>query len=64
MPKMKSHSGAKKRFKVSGSGKLMRTKAGKNHMMLRKSSKLKRNMDGRTEVSKADQKQVRKLLGR
>ncbi|HEU5128491.1 MAG TPA: 50S ribosomal protein L35 [Glycomyces sp.] len=64
MPKMKTHSGTKKRFKVSGSGKLMRRKAGKNHLLEHKSSKLKRGKDGRTEVAKADQKQVKKLLGR
>lgn len=64
MPKMKTHSGAKKRFKVSGSGKLMRRKSGKNHLLEHKSSKLKRSKDGRTEVAGADQKQVKKLLGR
>ena len=64
MPKMKTHSGTKKRFKVTGSGKLMRRKTGKNHLMEHKSSKLKRGKDGRTEVSRADKKQVKKLLGR
>jgi large subunit ribosomal protein L35 len=64
MPKMKTHSGAKKRFKVSGSGKLMRRKTGKNHLLEHKTSKLKRGKDGRTEVAKADQRQVKKLLGR
>jgi large subunit ribosomal protein L35 len=64
MPKMKTHSGAKKRFKVTGSGKLMRRKAGKNHLLEHKSSKLKRGKDGRTQVAPADVKQVNKLLGR
>ncbi|THV41759.1 50S ribosomal protein L35 [Glycomyces buryatensis] len=64
MPKMKTHSGTKKRFKVTGSGKLMRRKAGKNHLMEHKSARSKRDKDGRTEVAKADQKQVKKLLGR
>jgi large subunit ribosomal protein L35 len=64
MPKMKTHSGAKKRFKVTGSGKLMRRKAGKNHLLEHKSAKLKRGKDGRTQVSPADVKQVNKLLGR
>ncbi|MCH7230220.1 50S ribosomal protein L35 [Glycomyces sp. L485] len=64
MPKMKTHSGAKKRFKVTGSGKLMRRKAGKNHLMEHKSARFKRDQEGRTEVAKADQKQVKKLLGR
>lgn len=63
MPKMKTHSGAKKRFKVSGSGKLMRRSAGKNHLMEHKSGRFKRKAQGRTELAPADQKQVRKLLG-
>ncbi|HEX2143631.1 MAG TPA: 50S ribosomal protein L35 [Glycomyces sp.] len=64
MPKMKTHSGAKKRFKVTGSGKLMRRKAGKNHLMEHKSGRVKRSKDGRSPVSPADTKQVNKLLGR
>ncbi|RRS01839.1 50S ribosomal protein L35 [Glycomyces terrestris] len=63
MPKMKTHSGAKKRFKVTGSGKLMRRGAGKNHLMLAKSGAFKRKQQGRMEVSPADTKQVKKLLG-
>jgi large subunit ribosomal protein L35 len=64
MPKMKTHSGTKKRIKVTGSGKLMRRKANKNHLLEKKSSKRKRSLDGRTEVAPADQKQIKKLLGR
>ncbi|WP_025274297.1 50S ribosomal protein L35 [Haloglycomyces albus] len=64
MPKMKSHSGAKKRFKVTGSGKVMRRKANKNHLLEHKNSKRKRNMSGRTQVDKSNQKQVDRLLGR
>ncbi|WP_030159239.1 50S ribosomal protein L35 [Glycomyces sp. NRRL B-16210] len=64
MPKMKTHSGAKKRFKVTGSGKLMRRKAGKNHLMEHKSSRLKRGKDGRVQVAPADAKQVKKMLGK
>ncbi|MFC3495328.1 50S ribosomal protein L35 [Glycomyces rhizosphaerae] len=63
MPKMKTHSGAKKRFKVTGSGKLMRRKAGKNHLMEHKSGRVKRAGDGRVQVAPADVKQVKKLLG-
>ncbi|MEU6250957.1 50S ribosomal protein L35 [Glycomyces sp. NPDC047010] len=63
MPKMKSHSGAKKRFKVTGSGKLMRRGAGKNHLMLAKSGRFKRKQSGDQAVSPADTKQVKKLLG-
>jgi large subunit ribosomal protein L35 len=64
MPKMKTHSGASKRFKVTGSGKLLRQKAGRRHLLEHKSSRLTRRLAGTTEVSKADTKAVRKMLGR
>ena len=64
MPKQKTHSGAKKRFKVTSSGKLLREKAGKRHLLERKSSALTRRLSGTTEVAKADVKSVNKLLGR
>jgi large subunit ribosomal protein L35 len=63
MPKQKTHSGAKKRFKVTGSGKLVREKAGKRHLLERKESTLTRRLTGTTEVSKADSRGVKKLLG-
>ena len=62
MPKMKSHSGASKRFRVTGSGKIMRERSGRRHLMERKSSKLARGLEGTAEVAKADVKRVRKLL--
>ena len=62
MPKMKSHSGASKRFKVSGSGKLMRQKAGRRHLLEHKASKRTRRLDGRTEVAANDTKRVAKML--
>ena len=64
MPKQKTHSGAKKRIKVTGSGKLLREKAGKRHLLERKASKLTRRLTGTTEVSKADTGKMKKLLGR
>lgn len=64
MPKQKSHSGTKKRVKVTGSGKLMRRQAGKNHLLEHKSSKRRRKLDGRVSVSKADTKAINKKLGR
>jgi len=64
MPKMKSHSGTKKRVKVTGSGKLLRQKAGKRHNLEKKPSTRTRRMTGTTEVSPADAKKVKKLLGR
>ena len=63
MPKQKTHSGAKKRFKVTGSGKLMREKAGKRHLLERKESSLTRRLSGTTDVSKADTPKIKKLLG-
>ena len=64
MPKQKTHSGAKKRFKVTGSGKILHERAGKRHLLERKPSKLTRRLTGTVEVSKADTAAVKKLLGR
>jgi large subunit ribosomal protein L35 len=62
MPKQKTHSGAKKRFKVTGSGKLLREHAGKRHLLERKPSKLTRRLTGTVEVAPADVKKIKKLL--
>jgi len=64
MPKQKTHSGAKKRFKVTGSGKLLRERAGKRHLLERKPSTLTRRLTGTVEVAKPDVAAVKKLLGR
>jgi large subunit ribosomal protein L35 len=64
MPKMKPHSGSSKRFKLTGSGKLRRQKANRRHYLEHKPSTLTRRLEGTENVSKADRKQVRKLLGR
>jgi large subunit ribosomal protein L35 len=64
MPKNKTHSGASKRFKVTGSGKLLREKTGKRHNLERKSSRVTRRMTGTTDVAKADVPRAKKLLGR
>jgi large subunit ribosomal protein L35 len=63
MPKMKSHSGAKKRFKVTGSGKLKARHAFSSHILEKKSPKRKRSFSKPVEVAKADRKRVRELLG-
>jgi len=63
MPKQKTHSGAKKRFKVTGTGKLLREHAGKRHLLERKPSKLTRRLSGTVEVAPADVKKMKKLLG-
>ncbi|MFW6090947.1 MAG: 50S ribosomal protein L35 [Actinomycetota bacterium] len=64
MPKMKTHSGIKKRIKVTGGGKLVRRKANRNHLLEHKPSTRTRRLAGTTEVSKADRQQVRSLLGK
>ena len=62
MPKQKSHSGAAKRFKKSGSGKLRRGQANKAHILEKKSSKRKRRISGDEDVAKADAKNIDKML--
>lgn len=64
MPKIKTHSGAKKRFKVTGSGKLMRERANKRHLLEGKSSRRTRRLSVPQELSKADVKNAERLLGR
>ncbi len=62
MPKMKTNSGAKKRFKVTASGRLKRKKAFASHILTKKSPKRKRNLRTATLVDKADEPRMRKLL--
>jgi large subunit ribosomal protein L35 len=64
MPKMKTHSGAKKRFRITGTGKVMREQAGGRHLLEGKSSKKMRSIADDVELSKPDAKTARKLLGR
>mgnify|MGYP003297181116 CR=1 FL=1 len=63
MPKMKTHSGAKKRFKLTGSGKLRRQQANRRHYLEHKSSRLTRRLAGDKIVFKGDAKVIRKMLG-
>jgi large subunit ribosomal protein L35 len=63
MPKMKTRSGAKKRYKVTGTGKLTRRKANLNHILEKKSSRRKRSLTGDLELSKGDDRRARKQLG-
>jgi large subunit ribosomal protein L35 len=62
MPKNKTHSGASKRFKITGSGKVLRQRAGRRHYLEHTPSTLTRRLAGTVEVSSADVKKVRKLL--
>jgi large subunit ribosomal protein L35 len=64
LPKMKSHSGAKSRFKVTRSGKITRRKANAGHFKIKKKSARGRRLKQMDEVSKADRKQVKRLIGR
>jgi large subunit ribosomal protein L35 len=62
VPKIKTYKGAAKRFKYTGSGKLMRTKIGKSHLRRKKSKRVKRMFDEMHEVThRGTQKSVRKL---
>jgi large subunit ribosomal protein L35 len=63
MPKMKSHSGAKKRFKKTATGKLLGRHAFSSHILEKKSPKRKRQFRKDVTISKADRKTVEKLLG-
>ncbi|MBI5974208.1 50S ribosomal protein L35 [Staphylococcus canis] len=62
MPKMKTHRGAAKRVKRTGSGKLKRSRAYTSHLFANKSTKQKRQLRKATLVSKSDEKRVRQLL--
>jgi large subunit ribosomal protein L35 len=64
MPKFKPHSGMKKRVKITGKGKLRREQANRRHLLEHKPSTRTRRLAGTVEVSKADAKKVKKLLGR
>ncbi|MFA5014353.1 MAG: 50S ribosomal protein L35 [Actinomycetota bacterium] len=64
MPKIKTHKGAAKRFKVTGSGKILRKKANKGHILTKKNAERKRRLSKMQEVSASDRKNVRRLLAR
>jgi len=64
MPKNKTHSGAKKRMKFSGSGKVLRQRANRRHYMEHKSSRRARRLDGTVVLAKSDEKTAKRLLGR
>ena len=64
MPKNKTHSGASKRFKITGSGKIVRRRANRYHLLEKKPSTRKRRLWNEVELSTGDAKKARKLLGR
>ncbi len=63
MPKMKTHSSAKKRFRVTGSGKIKRYRANHSHLLRKKSKKRKARLASATLVAPADENRVKALLG-
>jgi large subunit ribosomal protein L35 len=62
MPKMKTHRGAAKRFKKTGSGKIVRSKANKQHILTKKSPKRKRHLRKSGLVASVDEKRVKQML--
>ncbi|HHW79985.1 MAG TPA: 50S ribosomal protein L35 [Acholeplasmataceae bacterium] len=62
MPKMKTHSGLKKRIKVTGTGKLKRGHAYKNHLAQSKTTKQNRQLRGQTDVHPSDEKRIKRLI--
>ena len=62
MPKMKSHRGAAKRFKKTGTGRLKRMKAFKSHILTKKTTKRKRRLRQADLVAKSDEKRLKKML--
>lgn len=63
MPKMKTHKGAKSRFKVTGSGKVRRRSSGLNHFLGKKTAKQKRRLEKMAPVHKSDVKRIRRMMG-
>jgi large subunit ribosomal protein L35 len=64
MPKMKTHSGAAKRFKVTGTGKLRRLQINNNHILEKKPSKRMRRLKGEVGLAPGDAARVKRMLGR
>jgi large subunit ribosomal protein L35 len=62
MPKLKTHKGAKSRFHITGTGKILRMKCGKSHFRRRKAPRTKRLYDGMVATSAADVPRLRRLL--
>jgi len=62
MPKMKTKSSTKGRFRVTASGKILRGYAGKRHMLIKRTQKIKRNARGLVVMSKPDQKIIRRFM--
>jgi large subunit ribosomal protein L35 len=64
MPKMKTHSGSSKRFRITGSGKIMRRRANRNHLLEHKPSTRTRRLFNEVELAPGDAARVKRMLGR
>jgi large subunit ribosomal protein L35 len=64
MPKMKTHSGAAKRFRVTATGKVMRRRANRNHLLEHKSTRRTRRLSADVAVAPADVRKIKKLLAK
>ena len=62
MPKIKTHKGAKSRFHITGSGKIMRVKGGKSHLRRRKPKRVRRLFDETIPLSPVDRQRIKRLL--
>ena len=62
MPKLKTHRGAAKRFSLTGSGKVKRSKAFANHILTKKTTKRKRNLRKSTILDKTNEKEIKRLI--
>ena len=62
MPKLKTHKGAKSRFRITGRGKIMRTKGGKSHLRLHKPKRVRRLYDETIPLSPADRIRIKRLI--
>jgi large subunit ribosomal protein L35 len=62
MPKLKTHKGAKSRFKVTGTGKIMRVKGPKSHLRLHKAKRVRQQFDKMMELNPADRKRISRLI--
>ena len=62
MPKIKTHKGAKSRFHITGSGKVMRMKGSSSHLRIRKAKRAKRMYDDTIPLSRSDKARIKRLL--
>jgi large subunit ribosomal protein L35 len=64
MPKMKTHSGSRKRFRLTGTGKVVRRRANRAHYLEHKPSTITRRLAGRVSLAPSDVREIKKLLGK